>query len=514
MIDWHAPCWTKCHQMSVELPPTAEEPALIQESARTANGPSPRVRLVSDSVLNSVAGRKVGAFFKFVLGEAFLGFLAIVAAGLTAVPLLFEISDKTNSLLEAGQWVIIFLFAVEYGFGLAVAQSKRRFLLNPWRIVDAATILVPLATFIPGATELLRSSPVLRLTRLARLLSLGMRASGVMVREAQATATSVREAPVQVRMLPGLGPAVPRLTTWDEFVRWAQQPQEGWYSIANVGQHNLPQLELATGIPADYISSHLFGNSYPHLEKTERFISLFVWVPEATSAETTGRNGVLLFANEKGVVTFSRRPAHLLERIAAGQDADLAELPFPTRMTCQFLKLILETNEHLVGHFEQKLAGLEELPVRESRPQFFEETFRLKKELSAAQSDLWRLRGVLRDLADSRVKFPGNGAGPLDFLRELAEKADYLYETVNNTREGVLSLIELHLNVVSFEMNRVMRVLAVVSVLGLIPAVVGGLFGMNLAGNPWPFTLPQVTFAVGMTMIICLYLFVVKGWLR
>ena len=44
-------------------------------------------------------------------------------------------------------------------------------------------------------------------------------------------------------------------------------------------------------------------------------------------------------------------------------------------------------------------------------------------------------------------------------------------------------------------MNRVMRVLAVVSVLGLIPAVVGGLLGMNLADNPWPVTLPQVTFA-------------------
>jgi Mg2+ and Co2+ transporter CorA len=112
------------------------------------------------------------------------------------------------------------------------------------------------------------------------------------------------------------------------------------------------------------------------------------------------------------------------------------------------------------------------------------------------------------------VKLPGNGGGEIVFLRDLAETADYLYETVNNVREGVLSLIELHLNVVSFEMNRVMRVLAVVSVLGLIPAVIGGLFGMNLRDNPWPFTLPQVTFAVGSAMVTCLYFFVAKGWLR
>ena len=34
-----------------------------------------------------------------------------------------------------------------------------------------------------------------------------------------------------------------------------------------------------------------------------------------------------------------------------------------------------------------------------------------------------------------------------------------------------------------------------VSVLGLIPAVIGGLFGMNLIDNPWPITLPQVAWA-------------------
>ncbi|MPM82491.1 Cobalt/magnesium transport protein CorA [bioreactor metagenome] len=120
---------------------------------------------------------------------------------------------------------------------------------------------------------------------------------------------------------------------------------------------------------------------------------------------------------------------------------------------------------------------------------------------------------MLRELAEGRSKLPGSSV-QVPFFRDLSERADYLYETVNNIREGVLSLIELHLNVVSFEMNRVMRVLAVVSVLGLIPAVIGGLFGMNLADNPWPFTLPQVTFAVGTGMVTCLYFFVMKGWLR
>jgi len=138
----------------------------------------------------------------------------------------------------------------------------------------------------------------------------------------------------------------------------------------------------------------------------------------------------------------------------------------------------------------------------------------LKKELSAAQADLWRLKSVLNDLAAAGKKLPGSDGKEVEFLKQLAHDSEYLYDTVVNTREELLSLIDLHINVVSFDMNRVMRVLAVVSVLGLIPAVVGGLFGMNLIDNPWPFTLKQVSFCVVFGMVMCLYFFFVKGWLR
>jgi len=87
-------------------------------------------------------------------------------------------------------------------------------------------------------------------------------------------------------------------------------------------------------------------------------------------------------------------------------------------------------------------------------------------------------------------------------------------ESVVGLREGLVALIDLHMNVASFEMNKVMRLLAVISALGLIPAAVGGLLGMNLIDNPWPLTLPQVGFAVSMGMLLALYVFFVKGWVR
>jgi Mg2+ and Co2+ transporter CorA len=157
---------------------------------------------------------------------------------------------------------------------------------------------------------------------------------------------------------------------------------------------------------------------------------------------------------------------------------------------------------------------LEELPPETSPRRFFERTFRLKRLLSTAKGDLWRLRGLTEMLADGRRSLPGLTAEMRETLRELAGEADYLHETVEDLREAVLSIIDLHIDVAAHEMNRFMRVLAIVSVLALIPAVAGGLLGMNLADSPWGVTLGEVAFVTFVLMTAVLYAFMAKGWLR
>ncbi len=181
------------------------------------------------NLLNAHAFRGLNPVLRFVLGEVFLGFLAIVSAALTLIPMLFNLSTQADALLEAGQWSIILLFAAEYCIGLARASSKRKFVLNPWRVVDAATVLIPLATLLPGASDVLRSSPVLRLVRLARVLALGARAGGVMTREESPSVAPRAPDPMLVRMLPASGGAGPRSASWDEFVQWAKHPGTEWY---------------------------------------------------------------------------------------------------------------------------------------------------------------------------------------------------------------------------------------------------------------------------------------------
>lgn len=451
-----------------------------------------------------------------LLGEAFMGLLAIIAAALTLFPMLFPVSDATSAGVDALQWSIIAWFGFEYLFALASARAKRAFLLSPWRLIDLATILLPLAALLPSVSRALLSSPILRLVRLVRLVTLGVRATGIAVRQRTNRETApVDDGPAQIALIADAPHVAPRKVEWAELVRWLQAPGREWYHAANPSLPELAEMGAAAGLPAGFLETHLTGTGYPHLATARNYTAIFFWSPEIDAQGHVARHGVLAVASPESLLSLSRGAARLIERIDIPTVETQAEKePFALRMIGVMLGSVMRRNESLIATFEQELRALENVPVRESSPAFFERAFHLKKELSGTQADLWRLKGVLADLAEGRTGLGSAGEASTAALRRIAASADYLYETVVNTREEVLSVIELHLNIVSFDMNRVMRVLAVVSVLGLIPAVVGGLFGMNLADNPWPFTLPQVAFGVSLGMVVCLYFFFVKGWLR
>jgi Mg2+ and Co2+ transporter CorA len=365
-------------------------------------------------------------------------------------------------------------------------------------------------------THALRSSPVLRLVRLVRLITLGVRVSGVTARHRGLH--EVKEpnyGPVKVLLVADAPEFAPQSASWEKLLRWLPSPGREWFHVAHPHRDELAELNKAAGLPAGFLEDHLYGTSYPHFVSVRHAHALFLWLPEMPSAHAIERHAMLFLTRGDGLLSITRRPTKLMEQITSPVAGDEAEkTPFAVRMLGLALDRVMHQNERLIGTFEHELRLLEDVPIRESSPTFFERAFRLKKELSMTQADLWRLKGIIADIAEGRTPLAGKSEAALEVFRRLSTMVEYLYDTVVNVRDEVVSVIELHLNIVSFDMNRVMRVLAVVSVLGLIPAVIGGLFGMNLVDNPWPFTLPQVAFGVSFGMVLCLYFFFVKGWLR
>ena len=93
------------------------------------------------------------------------------------------------------------------------------------------------------------------------------------------------------------------------------------------------------------------------------------------------------------------------------------------------------------------------------------------------------------------------------------DQATYLHETASNARDNLQSLVDLYINMTSFATNKVMRVIAVITSLSIIPAVMG-LLGSNLIGNPWDIQLWQVFAVVGMIMLVMGWIYYRLGWFK
>jgi len=437
-----------------------------------------------------------------LLTEPVMGFLALAALSAGVAPMLFELPPRIARALDLAEWAIIGVFAAEYLVHLALARDKARFVVNPWRILDAVIILAPLASLAPVAPEFLRSSPALRVLRLARAIVFGARAP----RGLSAAEVDHVEKPIGPLRLSALSPAMdaPQASGWEELARWCQARDERWMHASGLDAARMREIARVVELPEVMLEAALRETSYPRLESTKRWSALAVSLP---GSERAPRSPLLLLVSEKSLLSLSLYPAELQSR------PGFEPLPWGTRCAMQVVRHVLERNEALAARVEQELRALEAIGADESPESFFATTFRLKRNLALAKGDLWKLRGLLAMLAEGRRALPGLEKGNAS-LRALAEQADYLHETVDKAQEQLLTLLDLHLNMASYDVNRFMRLLAVVSALAIIPTIVGGLLGMNVAGNPWPVTLSQVAFVTFILMACVLYAFLAKGWLR
>jgi Mg2+ and Co2+ transporter CorA len=441
-----------------------------------------------------------------LLNEPVMGFLALAAMSAGVAPLIFRLPPALDEGCDAAGWLIVILFAVEYAAHFAISEDRWKFVRDTWRILDAAIILAAAASLLPFVSDSTRLGPALRMLRLARVLLFGARVGHGL---GKPVLPGPRPSPVGEPRVAVLRPgdAAPRQAQWSELLRWAASPESDWLHASNLSPARLHEVAAAAGAPHVMIEAALHEASYPRIESGPRWTAITLSMP--SREETAHRDPVVMLVTEDDVLSLALHPLDL-QKPPEGFEG----LPWGPRCALFVVRRVLGRNEELAGRLERAVRQLEELPPDVSPQSFFEQTFRLKRLLSTAKGDLWRLRGLVEMLVDGRRTLPGLAPERRESLRELADEADYLHETVEDLREAVLSIIDLHIDIAGHDMNRFMRLLAIVSVLALIPAIAGGLLGMNLADSPWSVTLGEVAFVTLVLMIGVLYAFMAKGWLR
>jgi Mg2+ and Co2+ transporter CorA len=451
-----------------------------------------------------------------VLNDRFIGGLGILAVASAVYPLLFDISDWLARALDWFEWAVVLTFAADYLVYLALAEHKRAYVLNGWRMLDLGIIIACVLTLSPVVGDSLRLVLGLRLLRITQAFVFGLRVKS----------TLSRVPPAPAHQEPALVPRAFSVRweenwkvlplTWPEFVTHVATQSEGWLDAYDVGAKHLEELANSLKMPPALFSILRSASTYPRLKVIGNRLIGTLWLPLVKPGELLEieRFSFLLSLSERGpLITIAPTDCRLQERMArwltprAGPniEARAAEACF---------RMVLEQNEEALAHLEVTLRQMEAAPAAHVGEEFFHLAFRLRRDFSQVKADIWRLGGILDAVKTGRLLLPRHDEEAGEAFIVLSDFADYLHETAANLGEQLISLIELHINTLSLRMNRFMQLLAIVTVLAAIPATVGGMLGMNILGNPWPVSLGQVVFGVGLAVLIVLYLFLSGKYLR
>ena len=443
--------------------------------------------------------------------------LAAILACTVLLPIFFEFTQAMEAIFEAVNYFVIAAFVAEYVLKLFVApwpgrepkESRVSFVTNRWHVLDFIIILIALfgiskLEFVPYISVQGTLSPILRLLRVLLAIILAGRTKERIkpLHTDEDTVTTKSELQIATLRLDQQGNnVVSKCSMKESSCPIATSERQLWIDFQHIAQGDLDRIEKETAIPRFVLESKLIKESFPRIDEVRGTTAILLWDSHVKSTDSsTGELSIatndmlVVCANEK-IITLSSGESKLFDKISR-DSLPLEKEDLTIRVLYSLLHGKIDDYGEIIQSIERKTIGFEEIPVNRTSPQFLEETFHFKKEIQKISSNLWHFNQVLHRIKDNKNLLGGINDGNSHYFDNLHAESEYMYETAQNIRESLISLIELHINTVSYDMNRVMKVIAVITCLAIVPTIIGGLLGVNLIDNPYPLKITEVFFIV------------------
>jgi Mg2+ and Co2+ transporter CorA len=457
-----------------------------------------------------------------ILPDTLMIVLAVLMAPLVLIPLFVDLPETIAATFNFLDFAILGVFIIEYISKAVLALNIVKHIINPWHLLDLFVILIPLVGLIPAVSSRLAvSSPILRLLRIVRIAAVSGRALDRKHNlSLAAPVVEKSRPPLKMKVMDGtldnILPEVP-VTRLTDFLR---NPAETWIDISCVTEEDYDLLSTSIGIPRIILEGEMVDESYPRVDYFERYSLIFARIadltvqPRGPAHLVINRTGLLVICQGQNIVTLSKGQTDVFNQTLKDvHRVHTPDEPIVVSILYTLLKHVLTRDRWIVTALEKELMQLESIPLNKRPADFLETTFYLRKEVNQLVPSLLHLKEVITMITSQRVPLKGFADRHAKIFDILSDEANYLHETASNARDNLLSLIDLHINTTSYEMNRVMRVIAVITSLSIIPAILG-LLGSNVAGNPWDIQLWQVFVGLGTTMLAVGWVFYRLGWLK
>ena len=166
-----------------------------------------------------------------------------------------------------------------------------------------------------------------------------------------------------------------------------------------------------------------------------------------------------------------------------------------------------------INHLEEDIEGFEDRSAKTNDETFIDEIQDTKKYLLQIKRAILPLKNCLNKISRQENFFRTDKLKP--FIQDLSENINHALITVENFREWLSNVMEENLSIVSYQTNKIMKVLTVISTIFIPLTFIVGVYGMNFDFMPELRYQPAyfiVLGIMGLIAIVMLILFKIYHW--
>jgi magnesium transporter len=166
-----------------------------------------------------------------------------------------------------------------------------------------------------------------------------------------------------------------------------------------------------------------------------------------------------------------------------------------------------------LAHLEDDIEDLEDRAVKTDNNAFISEIQETKKFLFYIKRAMLPLRESLMIISRQDMLLTNEELKP--FLQDLRENLSSAIESVETYREWLTNIMDVNLSVLSYQLNKVMKILAVISAIFIPLTFIAGIYGMNFEFMPeltQPWGYPIVLGFMGTVALAMVALFKTRKW--
>ena len=301
--------------------------------------------------------------------------------------------------------------------------------------------------------------------------------------------------------------------TIDGSIHQIQEAQDGcWIALTNPTATEIFEISEQFEIEVDDLRAPLDEEERSRIEVEDNYTLILVDVPmieERNEKDWYGTIPLGIIITDKMIFTICLEDTQVLTRFMEGRVRN-----FFTYMKTRFILQILYRNASMYLRYlriiDKKSAQVEEKLHPSTRNQELIELLELEKSLVYFTTSLRSNEVVLEKLlkVESIKKYPEDTELLEDVIIENKQAIE-----MANIYSGILSgMMDAFASVISNNLNIVMKVLAIITIVMSIPTIVFSAYGMNVnssgmpfADNPWGFLI-IILFSVAISIIAALIL--------